>query len=168
MYTHTCSLFCIAKKIMQRKFIPVNCWYLCLVSFLPDFVGHFAHTKTAGWLFLVRGHQAVDICPFVRNKLERFIRVIFLAINLHWVRVPHASSCNSHGHLTFLLRQVHFLLCEASSPLSGHSSVQRWSWHSEKKCLSVDLCSVLYTERALRVPRLYNTLSQWTEKQQLI
>lgn len=47
-------------------------------------------------------------------------------------------------------------------------TLHQWSWHPKKKSLSVDLCSVLYIERALTVPSLYNTLSQPSDKQQLL
>lgn len=47
-------------------------------------------------------------------------------------------------------------------------TLHQWSWHPKKKCLSVDLCSVLYIERAMRVPPLYNTLSQRRDKQPLL
>lgn len=97
---------------------------ICLVSFLPDCIGHVAHTETTGRLFLVRGRWALYVCPLLRNKLERFIRAICLAIGLHGVWVLHASSCNFSWILNLPDPSGPLLLLrEASSPLSGHSSV---------------------------------------------
>lgn len=118
-------LHCKKKKDVKKlDMILVLCGYLSLVSFLPDRVGHLAHTETTGWQILVRGRRAQDVCRFLRNKLERVIRVIFLAIGLHGVRVPHAGSCSFSW--TFSLPDPSdplSLLRVASSPLSGHFSV---------------------------------------------